>query len=217
MGRTVSWSLSLPTRPAQAVIYCLHGYHNDHRFAFDEIHLPDVVESIGAPLAVAAVDAGSDSYWHARADGTDAMAMLLDEFIPFVEGRTNIPQRALLGWSMGGYGSLLAAERATSRFFAVAVASPALWTSAGQTAPGAFDNAADYHRFDVFAGEPQLTPLTVRVDCGTGDPFYQASRRFVAALPSGHQGSFGPGSHQASYWRSVAPAQVATITRAIPA
>jgi enterochelin esterase-like enzyme len=143
------------------------------------------------------------------------MAMLLEEFIPFVERITNTSRRTLLGWSMGGYGSLLAAERAPERFFAVTVASPALWINAGQTAPGAFDDAADYHRFDVFGGEQKLSGLTVRVDCGTSDPFFQATRRFVAALPPGHQGAFGPGRHDAAYWRSVAPAQITTIVGAL--
>jgi S-formylglutathione hydrolase FrmB len=145
------------------------------------------------------------------------MAMLLDEYIPFVERRTNTTRRALLGWSMGGYGALLVAERASDRFFAVAAASPALWTSPGQTAPGAFDSPADFYRFDVFTGEQHLADLRVRVDCGTSDHFYPAARRFVAGLPPGHQGSFGPGFHEASYWRSVAPAQVTTIAQALPA
>jgi len=216
MGRMVGWTISTPAVPARATVFCLHGYGNDHRFAFDEIHLPEVVASLHAPLAVAAVDGGSDSYWHARADGTDALAMFLEEFIPLVERRTKTVARALLGWSMGGYGSLLAAERAPERFFAIAAASPALWTTPSQTAPGAFDDATDYHPFDVFGGEQQLAGLTVRIDCGTGDPFYQATRRFAAALPSGHQGTFGPGSHQATYWRSVAPAQIATSVQALP-
>ncbi|HEX3539402.1 MAG TPA: alpha/beta hydrolase-fold protein [Acidimicrobiales bacterium] len=200
----------------RATVYCLHGYNGDHRFPFDTIHLPTVVGSLGAPLAVAAVDGGGDSYWHPRTDGTDALAMLLDEFIPMVERRTGTTAAALLGWSMGGYGSLLAAERASSRFFAVAVASPALWTSPAQTAPGAFDSAADYRRFDVYGGAHQLVGITMRVDCGTSDPFYHATRRFVAALPGGNQGSFGPGGHDSGYWRGVAPAQMATIAAALP-
>lgn len=217
MGRTVSWTFSTPAATPEAVVYCLHGYGNNHRFAFDDIHLPDVVASLRAPVVVAAVDGGADSYWHPRADKTDALAMLLDEFIPMIERTTKTTRRALLGWSMGGYGSLLAAEQAPARFFAVTVASPALWNTAGQTAPGAFDGPDDYHRFDVFAREENLAGLTVRVDCGTSDPFYQATRRFVAALPAGHQGSFGPGSHEAGYWRRVAPAQITTIVQALHA
>ena len=112
---------------------------------------------------------------------------------------------------MGGYGALLAAERAASLFSAVTVASPALWLSPGATAPGAFDNAADYHANDVFASVASLRPLTVRVDCGTGDPFYASSRHFVAEMTFPHVASFGPGFHDDAYWRSVAPAQIRTI------
>jgi enterochelin esterase-like enzyme len=217
MNGGVGWSISTPSVPPKATVYCLHGFGGDHNFAFDAIRLPDVVAALRVPLAIAAVDGGADSYWHPRADGTDSMAMLLDEFIPFVQQRTHTSRAGLLGWSMGGYGSLLVAERARSRFFAVAVASPALWTNAAQTAPGAFDDATDYQRFDVYRGVQQLAGIAVRVDCGTGDPFYAATRRFVAALPPGHQGSFGPGSHNSTYWRSVAPGQIATIAQALKA
>jgi enterochelin esterase-like enzyme len=47
-------------------------------------YVADAVETRGVtPFAVAAVQA-SDTYWHKRADGDDAMAMLFDEFIPFL-------------------------------------------------------------------------------------------------------------------------------------
>jgi enterochelin esterase-like enzyme len=215
MPNRVAWSLSLPTGPLSGVVYCLHGHGDDHRFAFDQIHLPDVVAAAGAKLAVAAVDGGADSYWHARRDGSDALTMLLDEFIPMIDARTGVSRRALLGWSMGGYGALLAAETVPARFAAVAAASPALWTSAGASAPGAFDSSDDYRRHDVYAGAAKLATVTVRVDCGTSDPFYAADKRFVATLHPPSPGSFGPGFHDPAYWRSVAPAQIATITQAL--
>ena len=212
MKHPVDWSLSVPSGQALGTVYCLHGYREDHRFAFETIGLPVVAATLNARVAIAAVD-GGDGYWHRRADGTDAMAMLLDDFLPVVEGYTHASKRALLGWSMGGYGALLAAERAPDRFVAVAAASPALWSSASDTAPGAFDDAADYHRNDVATGAERLRPLAVRIDCGTSDPFYQATQRFVALVP-GHQGTFGPGGHDAGYWRAIAPGQIATILAA---
>jgi enterochelin esterase-like enzyme len=138
MPSPVSWTISMPTQPT-GVVYCLHGRGNDHRYAFDAIHLHDFVAAGGARLAVAAVDGNPYSYWHRRADGRDPMSMLLEEFIPMVDQRVGTAERALLGWSMGGYGALLAAETAPERFRAVAAASPALWSSPGETAPGAFD------------------------------------------------------------------------------
>jgi enterochelin esterase-like enzyme len=216
MRSPAGWTVSLPAVPIQGVVYCLHGYGEDHRFAFEQIHVPELVAGSGLALAVAGVDRGRDSYWHPRTDGSDALATLLDEFIPMVDRQLSAPApRALMGWSMGGYGALLAAETAPERFKAVAVASPALWTSPDVTAPGAFDSPADYQRFDVYTRVSQLTALTVRVDCGTSDPFYTATKRFVERLPPTHQGSFGPGSHNAQYWRSVAPAQLATVASAL--
>ncbi|HEX9530310.1 MAG TPA: alpha/beta hydrolase-fold protein [Acidimicrobiales bacterium] len=212
MRRTVGWSVSMPDPPLAGVVYCLHGKGDDHRFAFDTIHLHDVAAAQGARLAVAAVDGGADSYWHPRADGTDALGMLVHEFVPMVEREVGpLARRALIGWSMGGYGALLVAETTPQTFSAVAAASPALWLSAAATAPGAFDDAEDYRRHDVVAGEARLARLVVRVDCGQGDPFYRAARSFAAGLPGPPQTSFGPGYHDAAYWRSVAPAQIATI------
>jgi enterochelin esterase-like enzyme len=207
--------MSVPAGALTGAVYCLHGKGDDHRFAFDQIHLPDVVAATGARLAIAAVDGGTDTYWHRRSDGADPLSMLLDEFIPRIEARIPVSRRALLGWSMGGYGALLAAETAPERFGVVAAASPALWTSPGATAPGAFDNAEDYHRNDVFVRSAKLAPLVVRVDCGTGDPFYPAARKFASELRPAPQGTFGAGFHDSSYWRTVAPGQIGSIGAAL--
>ena len=142
------------------------------------------------------------------------MAMLLEEFMPLVERQVHTAKRAVLGWSMGGYGAILAAETAPTRFAVVAAASPALWTTAAAAAPGAFDSPTDYLNHDVFARTAALGSLTVRVDCGTDDPFYGATRKFAAKLAAPPQSSFGPGFHDGAYWRSVAPAQIGTIAHA---
>ena len=115
---SMEWTISVPgnaQRP-RAIVYCLHGKDANHRMAFDRIGVPGVAASVGLPVAVAAVDGGPDSYWHRRADGTDALAMLLNEFVPLVRARVGPLPQALMGWSMGGYGALLAAERAPRRF-----------------------------------------------------------------------------------------------------
>ncbi len=206
--------MSRPRGTVTGVVYCLHPHNEDHRFTFDQIHLPDAAASVGAKVAIAGVDGGADSYWHQRADGQDPLAMLLDEFIPMIERRIPTQRRALLGWSMGGYGALLAAETSPGRFRAVAAASPALWTSSGATADGAFDDADDYARHDVFRHAARLSALAVRIDCGKGDPFYPAARKFAGDLHPEPETSFGDGFHDAAYWRSVAPAQLRTITQA---
>jgi enterochelin esterase-like enzyme len=215
MKRSVAWSASVPPGRLAGVVYCLHGYHNDHRFALDTVHLDAFAAAGQLPLAIAAVDGGADSYWHPRADGSDAQAMLLHEFIPMMESRLRVANRAILGWSMGGYGALLAAEVVPGHFRAVAAASPALWLSADATAPGAFDGAADYASHDVFRNLHTLAGTMVRLDCGNGDPFYPATKRLAAMLPQPHTVRFANDFHNAAFWRSVAPQQLQTIAAAL--
>jgi S-formylglutathione hydrolase FrmB len=214
MPAPVKWMMSVPAGTLAGVVYCLHGRGADQRFAFEHVHLPDFAAAAGARLAFAAVEGGEDSYWHHRADGRDPLTMLLTEFIPMIESRISARDRALLGWSMGGYGALLAAETAPDRFRAVCVVSPALWTSASGAAPGSFDGAADYRRNDVFTRTDRLRSMVVRIDCGDGDEFSSASKRFAHLLHPAPEGTFGAGFHDTAYWRSVAPAQIATISRA---
>ncbi len=223
-GSAMGWTVSVPAGPdpPRGILYCLHGYHSNHRMAFDQIHVPDAAASVGLRVVVAAVDGGADSYWHKRSDGTDAGSMLLEEFVPLVRGMVGRLPQALMGWSMGGYGALLAAEHAAERaaegaasaFVAVAPASPALWLTPGATAPGAFDSPADFYANDVFTGISRLHNMTVAVACGESDPFYQATRELVAGMDYPHRAFFGPGSHDDAYWRSAAPAQLGVLLAA---
>jgi S-formylglutathione hydrolase FrmB len=212
MGRQVDWAMCVPPDGAAGVVVCLHGRGDDHRTAFDSIHLHDVVADLGHPLAIASVDGGADSYWHPRADGTDALTMVIEELLPAIDDElgAELP-RAILGWSMGGYGALLVAEHAPGRFTAVAAASPALWLGSDEFSPGAFDGPEDFEAFNVFAGSASLAGLAVRVDCGTYDGFVHAARQFADQLPQANLGSFTAGYHDAPYWRSIAPAQLDTI------
>jgi hypothetical protein len=79
----------------------------------------------------------------------------------------------------------------------------------------AFDSEADFAAHDVFAGIPRLRHTAVRIDCGTGDPFYPCVREFVAAIPWHVEGGFAAGGHNPGYWRRVAPQQVTFLARAL--
>lgn len=212
MGSTVGWTIARPAGgPPGGIIFCLHGKGENHRVAFDQINVPDAAASVGLRVVVAAVDGGADSYWHKRADGADALSMLLEEFVPLVRGLVDPLPQALMGWSMGGYGALLAAERARPDFVGVAPASPALWLTPGATAPGAFDSPSDFYAHDVFTRIAALRGLNVAVACGTGDPFYQVTKTLVAKMDYPHSEFFGPGFHDPGYWRSVAPKQLTAL------
>lgn len=216
MPQPVGWVICVPPTPPRGVVLCLHGRNGDHLAAFEKMYLHDVVADLDLPLAIVGVDGGDAGYWHPRADGRDPMSMVFEELLPAVEtllGAT-LP-RAVLGWSMGGYGALLFAEQHPDYFRAVAAASPALWRSADDAADGAFDDDADFAAHDVFAHIDQLSLMSVRVDCGTDDGFVETARAFAELVPSGNLGSFGEGFHDDEYWRSIAPAQLATIATAI--
>jgi S-formylglutathione hydrolase FrmB len=211
MHAPVGWTVVRPRGSLHGTIFCLHGYGDNHRFAFDDVHVPEAAHQVGLRVAVAAVDGGVDSYWHKRSDGNDALAMLLDEFVPLVRGMVGKLPQALMGWSMGGYGALLAAERARAQFVAVAPASPAIWLTPGATAPGAFDSPADFYANDVFDDLGPLRGMAVAVACGTSDPFYTTTSALVRRMDYPHSVFFGPGSHDATYWASVAPEQLRAI------
>jgi enterochelin esterase-like enzyme len=207
MDGSVRYGMYTPGGPVTAAIVCLHGKGGSEHTAFDNMGVHRFVEERQLPIAVASVAGGDDSYWHARRDGTDAGRMLIDEFIPLVRERTGAAKIALLGWSMGGYGSLLAVARHPGLFTSVAVGSPAIWQHAGQTAPGAFDDAADFNRNNLFSLTGTLRTAAIRVDCGNSDPFVPGVRAFLTAVPTA-TGQFRPGYHDDAFWRSVLPDQL---------
>jgi pimeloyl-ACP methyl ester carboxylesterase len=199
----------------------LHGYSDDHRAATRLIHLDRALTTIthqGAPpIALVAMDGGFDTYWHARSYGDDPQRMLLDELLPRLRAQGMQTSRiALFGWSMGGYGSLLLAEKlGRSRIAFVAVDSPALWLDPGQSAAGAFDNREDFIRNDVFAGRPKLAGIPVRVMCGKSDGFYGATRVFVQGVPDLVAADFPAGGHDPALWTSTAASQLIPLARAL--
>ena len=116
---------------------------------------------------------------------------------------------------MGGYGALLAYERAPSRYRAVAVAGPALFTSyANERASvgDAFDSAADFSRHDVVRDARRLLGTNVYVRCGDSDPFAPAVRAFAQRCPHADV-RITPGCHTGGFWRATAPYMLGFVAR----
>jgi S-formylglutathione hydrolase FrmB len=160
-----------------------------------------------APVVVF-LNGGGHSYYHDRRDGPWA-AMILREAIPDAVARfeTTKGRIAIGGESMGGYGALHVASLRPREFCAVGGHSAALWLRAGQSAPGAFDDAKDYARNDVFSAARRggFDRLPVWIDGGTSDPFRVADAAFVGLLR--HQSvnvtyHVWPGGHNATYWNA---------------
>ena len=214
----VDYAVGLPPGHAgSAAAVCLPGRGSDADWVMNGLHTVDFVAAAGLRFAVAAVD-GGQSYWHRRADGEDRMRMLISDFLPLLRSAFGLEPRAIMGWSMGGYGALLAAERHPGRFRTVAVSSAAIWQTHAQQAsavPDAFDGAADFARNDVFAGAGRLGRSAVWLSCGTADPFLANDRAFAARLPRRPAGRFVAGCHDDDFWRRMLPAQVRFVGRTL--
>jgi len=213
-GATTNWAIARPPGQTAALrpIIALHGKGQNAAGVMAggvEQGLAQAVALGIPPVAVVAVDGGG-SYWHKRASGEDSGAMVLDELIPMLSDQGLDTSRvAFLGWSMGGYAALLLGARlGAARTAAITAVSPALWTSSGAAAPGAFDGADDYEANSVW-GLPALNSIPIRIDCGDSDPFYSATKQFIAQLATPPAGGFSPGGHDGAYWSSQLPGEVA--------
>lgn len=213
-GRDIGWQLAQaadpPATPAPVVVV-LHGAGGDASHAFSILRLHEHVRTAGVTLA--SVD-GADYYWHARRAGMDTGAMVIEDFLPLVRRETGYAGKvAFLGWSMGGYGSLLlASQLGPDRVFAVVAASAALWTESGLSAAGAFDDRADFEAHDVFERTDVLSRIPVRMDCGRSDPFVPGNVAFGRALPSAEL-TVDDGGHTAEYWTGHGARQLAWVRR----
>lgn len=210
------WSIAYPpgTEAGDALpMLVLHGRGDDHHAVLGShalgSSLAQVVRAGTRPFALVAVDGGDHEYWHPRTSGSDAQAMLVDELLPLAARHGLRTDRfAVGGWSMGGYGALLLAERlGPRRIAAVAVDSPAIWTRAADTAPGAFDGRDDFERHDVLRQAAALERMPLRVTCGESDPFLPGVRALLRALPQA-QHDIGAGGHDLTWWRHAAPGQL---------
>ncbi len=218
---SIAWPPGAEPGDPLPVCFALPGRGGGPPMGFADAVAAAVRRGESPPYAVVGVHGGV-SYWHRRATGEDRLSMLLDELVPLVARRLKLGgggrKRAVIGWSMGGYGALLAAETEPGLFAAVVGVGPAVWTSydAMMLGPGdAFDDAADFARHDVIAHAGRLEGVDVRIDCGRQDPFYGYVTYLWAALPEPPAGGYRQGGHDREFFSSVAPAEAEFIGRAL--
>jgi S-formylglutathione hydrolase FrmB len=201
------------------LLVLLHGRSSDaNQFLGDPMFGELRRLSERAPV-VLLPDGGDSSYWHDRADGPWG-SYVVGEAIPAALARTHADgtRIALGGVSMGGFGALDLARLHPGRFCAVGGHSAAVWPTAGQTAAGAFDDAADFARHDVIGAARRGNPYgrtPVFLDVGRDDGFRFADEELARDLrahgarvtfrlqPGGHGGWRG---RMAEYLRFYASA-----------
>jgi S-formylglutathione hydrolase FrmB len=192
-------------RGSRTLLVLLHG-RSSKPSSFLNQQFFDGLAALGARApTVLLLDGGDHSYWHDRRDGRWG-TMVLREAIPAGLARTPARRVAIGGISMGGFGALELAARQPRRFCAVGGHSPALWERGSETAPGAFDDAADFARNDLLAAARRraLYASRVWIDVGTDDPFRAADTLLAERLREQDERlvfHIWPGSHGGGYWQ----------------
>lgn len=216
VGRDLGVNVIVPPlagpRGKRELLVYLHG-RGGYEGTFNDAVLRGLPLLHGHGPVIAFPAGGVHGYWHNRADG-DWDTWVSEEVIPRVVTRFGVdPKRiAIGGISMGGFGAFDIALHHPGEFCAVGGHSPALWFEGGETAPGAFDDAADFEANDV-VGAVQEDPeafggAKVWIDYGTEDPFRVYDEGFVEAMKAGSADFTAhswPGAHEGGYWNDHWP------------
>ena len=223
-GRETRWAVARPNGVSGKlpVVVVLHALNTNERSIFtSKLEMQNVlqryVDAGNAPFALAAAD-GARNYWHARADGTDAGAMVLDEFLPMLASNPKLnlstDRIGLFGWSMGGYGALrLGAMLGSPRVASIAVSSPALWGDPRNYPARAFDSLADYQQNSLFGRQQEFSKIPLLISIGSSDQFFTYTRQWAASLRPPPAFGTSAGGHTNRYWRSVLPDAVQFLGR----
>lgn len=217
VGRELGVNVIVPKqagpRGKRWLLVFLHG-RGGSETTFNDVVFNGLPELRGRGPVFAFPDGGDHGYWHNRR-GAKWGTYVMREVIPTVVERFGIDPRriAIGGISMGGFGAYDLAVKHPGRFCAVGGHSAALWFDGSETAPGAFDDAADFERNDVVEAVQDdagaFGDTRIWNDYGSEDPFRVYNEGFVDALEAGGtdvSAHSWPGGHEGSYWSSHWPA-----------
>ena len=208
--RTLPQTAVLPAGTAgerRPLLVFLHGRGGDRNESNVNADFLSALRGLGSRAPAVVFPSGGDhSYFHDRRDGGWGR-YVLDEAIPQAVRRLHADPRrvAIGGISMGGFGAYDLTRLRPGRFCAVGGHSAALWLTGGETAPGAFDDAADFARHDVIAlarrsGRAPWRSARLWLDGGDDDPFRRSGEALATAL--GIRMRHWPGAHEQAYWHA---------------
>jgi S-formylglutathione hydrolase FrmB len=218
MHGDMPWIVAVPAdhSPGQPlpIVLTLPGDGGRAETMANGVGLPGWASAAGLRLGFACPGGEGSTYYHPRRDGTNSLAWVTDEFLPMAEKRFGMggskAARAVLGWSMGGYGALLIAQQRPELVSAVVGSSPAVFPSYSAAVTGhsgTFDSAADWARWGFWNSAGTVHDVAVRLDCGTGDPFVSTARTLLHRIP-GAVGTIADGCHDDGFWRRTATSQL---------
>jgi S-formylglutathione hydrolase FrmB len=204
LGRTLEQGVYDPGEAGRPLLVLLHGRGSDPEDVWT-LGLRDRLERLGSRApAVLLVDGGDHSYYHDRRDGRWGDYVVRDAIPAALAQLRADPKRiAIGGISMGGFGALDLARLHPQRFCAVGGHSPAVWRTGGETPAGAFDDAEDFSRHDLFGG-PFDGRAAVWIDVGRDDPFHDAAGAYAQLLRRHGRDvtlRISEGGHDREYWK----------------
>ena len=199
VGRRLALRIVVPPGGGRGLLVFLHGRGVSVDHYLDDPFFQALAALGDRAPVVALPSGGGGSYWHDRSDG-DWGRYVVKEVIPRVLERSGADSKrvAIGGISMGGFGALDLFRLYPKRFCAAGAHSPALWRTSGETAPGAFDGAADFSRHDVVGAARRLRGRNLWLDAGETDPFRPGARAFAAGARVKLR-TYG-GGHDDGYW-----------------
>jgi enterochelin esterase-like enzyme len=186
------------------VLYMLHGYPLDSShwddLGIDEAADAGISDGSLPPFIIAMPAADSEGTYTKTSGGAGSFeAVLLDEFLPFIENTYRIvgaPEgRAIGGMSRGGVWSLEIAFRNPDRFSAVGGHSAAVHADYNLAPPV-------YNPINL-AADPSIRTLRIYLDSGKNDwalPGMEDLRAALTAAGVQHDYELFDGFHDDSYW-----------------
>ena len=222
-GIDVHYTISYPpghsTTESLPVLIAFPGRGGTDVHVFTALHIDafygaELAAGRVRPFAIASADGGVSTDWHARENGDNPAAMILDEFIPLLHGRgLQTSKVAFWGQSLGGYGAIhLAMLAGPTRCSATVGSSPALWHSFSEAAYGTYDSAANFAANTVFGRESELDGIAVRIDCGASDPFAPNVALFRNNLKPTPAGGIAQGCHDSAFTMRHLPDQLQFVS-----
>ncbi len=210
------------------VVYLLHGHGGNYANWVDKA--PAIKDAADRyRLIIVCPDGDNSWYWDSPIDKNfQYETYMVRELVPWVDKnyRTIADRRgrAITGLSMGGHGALYLAFRNQDVFGAAGSTAggvdirpfPNNWNMAKRLGSYA-ENPEHWERYTVINLLHLLTPnsLSLIIDCGTGDFFYDVNERLHAKLLERnipHDYITRPGGHTWEYWATAIPYQFLFFT-----
>lgn len=216
MQKEITTVVVRPEKQQVPAVYVLHGYsgHPFRTLALDIPSLPAMADQYG--MAFILPDGLFDK-WYVKEYETflgKELPAYIDAHYTFSRSRFG---RAIMGWSMGGYGAFHIGMMYSYVYGAIGSMCGAV-----EIVPFIHDfgmdkligsDSATWRRYDVLSNAQQLafSQQEIMISCGTSDPFLQFNRQLdqkLNELKIHHTYMEQEGEHNFRYWSEAATYQV---------